>query len=139
MKKEKEDVKTESLPEKVDENQYNPKTSKVLKEAVEDAIAVLSVCGHKNVKNLMKQPNIDDDVEKLMHKFLEEAPDQMPQEGSCSFGSFEDMQSPHGYSNDELNKMLRRWHRSGFLTGYYRTISRKKLNESQKSTSSNLG
>ena len=132
-KRRKSEVKKEKVEKKEEEEErFNAKTSKVVREAVEDAMAVLAVMNHK----LVKQPNIDEDVEKLMHKFLEEHPDEMPQESSCSFGSFEDMAGPHGYSCEELDKMLRRWHRSGFLTGYYRAVSRRKLQESGKATSS---
>jgi len=74
-----------------------------------------------------KAPELDRDVNAL----LTEKPDILPEIQAPEFPGSETLTCPNTFNKETLSKMMRRWYRHGFVTGFYRAYARKKLNEEQ--------
>jgi len=121
-----------TIENKQQQQAYNKETTEKLKQAVDAALAICAINQKETGPRLnltnkpLKAPELDQDINTL----FKDKPDLLP-ELNChpEFPDFKTLKCPNNFDKEALSKMMRRWYRYGFVTGYYRAYARKKFNE----------
>jgi len=73
---------------------------------------------------ILQNPSLPDDVVALIGRFPDLYPHEVPRKDMDYFQFvFDELgDQASGYDLKQLNKMVRRWHRAGMVTGFYRAI-----------------